>query len=336
MFAARRMEMLHAQPLRGLTAQGRHHIAEGEAKAVFQPPGIAAEASHGLDMQPAHAGAQLQRQTQQGPQTVVIDAPGHGGHQHHAQTGGRAPLHGPALDRQQIQSPRQGHGPPQRQTPLQIGAVPLQIDGIQPGLAQLSGIALFQSQPQAVAVDLQQTEVSLPGHADDGGQIVAHGGLAAGKLDIAARRGPAQTVQLKAHGLQGRIVRYSAAGRRIADGAGHIAAQGHFHQSRAGMLSMDRAQTAIIGTAVPDRRARLTRIRGRFGPWPTVETRRGDAPFRPVVPDVHGKGTVFRAGTLQKDVLPPPHIAGIQPSQADRAQALGLVQYLHIYLRHGP
>ena len=69
MLAARRVEMLHAQPLRDLTAQGGHHIAEGEAEAVFQPSGIATETGHGLDMQAAHAGAQLQRQTQQGPPT---------------------------------------------------------------------------------------------------------------------------------------------------------------------------------------------------------------------------------------------------------------------------
>ena len=266
MLAARRVEMLHAQPLRDLTAQGGHHIAEGEAEAVLQPSGIAAETGHGLDMQAAHAGAQLQRQTQQGPQTVIIDAPGHGGHQHHAQTGGRALLHGPALDRQQIQPIGQGHGPPQGQAALQIGAVPLQVDGIQPGLAQRSGIARFQPQTQTVAVDLQQAEAPFPRHADDGGQIVAHGGLAAGKLDIAARRGPAQAVQLEGHGLRRRIVGHGPAGRRIADGTGHVAAQGHFHQARAGMLGMGRTQTAIIGAAVPDSCARFTRVRRRFGP----------------------------------------------------------------------
>lgn len=106
-------------------------------------------------MQPPHRWAKLQRHAQQIAQFAIVDAAHKGRHQHYAKPGLCTVAHGTALEIKAFSAP-------QASKAAFAHAVPLQVDGIKPGLAQCAGIALLARQTQTVGIDLHQPKATLP------------------------------------------------------------------------------------------------------------------------------------------------------------------------------
>ena len=286
-------------------------------------------------MHAAHRRPQCQSQAEQVPHFTVVDVAGQGGHQHHAQAGGGAGLHGQAL---QVQAGSAAHG-------LEHGfahAVPLQVHGIQTRGPQPGGVARVPPQTQAVGIELHQAEAALPRQRHYGGQILANGGLPAGNLHIAGPGGRFQTVQLRGQRGQGRIGRRGllcAARSGIANRTGQIATHGHFHQAGASVLGVQGAEPAVKGAAPRHSGTGLLRVGGTFGPRPGLERRRiHNAGYDALCinrlkrkPGRHAEHAMFRAGFAQKDALLRPRrfralVHGLNTAQTDGAQALRAAQ----------
>ena len=79
--------------------------------------------------------------------------------------------------------PRQRR-PPQGLVDFVVQSVELQKYGADPALCQMGGIAVFPRKPDAIGIELEEGKALLFSQRDDFVQIVPHGGLAAGELDV--------------------------------------------------------------------------------------------------------------------------------------------------------
>lgn len=151
MFTAGGVKIGDGQQTSALPGQGAHGFGQGDARSGGRIPRKTSERGGGLKMQAAHRGAQLQGRAQQIAQFVQIDAPDHGGHQHHAQARPGAGLHSPQFVVQ---------AGPAAQSPVHvvIRPVKLQVYRIKPGFGQGAHVARVAPQAQTVAVDLKKAK----------------------------------------------------------------------------------------------------------------------------------------------------------------------------------
>ena len=104
---------------------------------------------------------------------------------------------------------------------------------------------------------------------------------------------------------------------RVADGAGQVARVGDFHQRKATVLLMVRAESAIVGTAVLDRRVELQRQLAR------LQRQARALVVIDVGGDEHLFETVARAPLVQVDALVLENDFRLHLAQARGADAVG-------------
>ena len=112
------------------------------------------------------------------------------------------------------------------------------------------GIPLFLSNTDTVGIELEEGKALFLAQGDDFIQIITHGRLATGKLDVEGASPLHQQIILPADFLQRKIVRLLISCGSEAHRALQITAIGQFQQHTAAVPLMALAQTAVIGTAL--------------------------------------------------------------------------------------
>ena len=123
-------------------------------------------------------------------------------------------------------------------------AVKLQENRRQPGLGELSGQGRIFGQTQPVGIELHKPEPGTLGQAHDVRQIIAHGRLTAGELQVAAAGAGHGLLE---HAPQDVMIRIFFCPAAVGEAyrTVQVAARGDLDQCRAGALGMARAQAAV-------------------------------------------------------------------------------------------
>ena len=173
-------EVVEADAPGALRRELPHDVGERHASvAGGTRVGIPAEEGERLEMDAAHGGQTVEGEVEDAPELVEVDPAHDGGHEHDAQAGLRAALHGALLQGGQ-------RAPAKGEMGGVVDAVELQEDGLQAGGGERLGVAVVCREPQPVGVELQEGEPERASESDDPRQVVAHRRLAAGELDVAA------------------------------------------------------------------------------------------------------------------------------------------------------
>lgn len=245
-------------------------------------------------MQAPDSRSKAQGIAQKVAEIAVIDAVNNSRHEYHTESGVRAVFHSTLLL-------LETESAPQGEAGRFMDAIPLQVDGIQPGPGQGSSISRIVCQAQTIGVELHQSKAALSSHADDVGKILSQGRLTTRNLNIAGARGMPQRVQSRGDVCQIRVcLRVFASGISIAEGTGHIAALRHFHKSRTGVLAVFRTKAAIPRAALVYCGGGMCWKGRGFGPRPRGERGQGDM-ILCFPPYGHVEGAVIWTGLVQHD-----------------------------------
>ena len=262
-------------------------------------------------------GRPAQGEAQDVAQSMVIDPRCHRGHQHHRQSGILASVNGLDLYLCQGRAPE---GP----VNFIVQTVKLQKHHADPRLCQEFRVARLPGDAQAVGVQLEEGEALLPSQGDDLVQIVPHGGLAAGELDVEGAAVVHQVVILLPDLLQGEVLGRFFARAGEADGTLQITAVGQLQQHAAAVPLMALAQAAVVGTAPfhlvgPDR--------GHGGV--AVPCAPGHVLSLIPLPDQGPEAAVFPAGFVHIDPVFLRHQLRRDLRQAHGADGMGRGEWLH-------
>ena len=260
-------------------------------------------------MNAPHCGHLGEGEAQNIANLVDIDARHKHRDQHNAQPGLSAGLNGPLLLFKQRASAQR-----------LIGAVPqtveLQKDTVQPRLPETAQIFFVAGDAQAVCVELEKGETSLPAHSDDFRQVLPLGRFTAGELDIEGTAASHHLVEPLSDVFQRRILSLGAPGGGVADGAAQGAALGDLQQDAAGMLPVFGTEPAVVGAAPLNNPRAVDRGGGDFFVSPALI---GELTSPYLCFKMPVTGTVL----LQVDLPSIGHTAGRDSLEADRADALG-------------
>ena len=163
-----------------LLDQRAHRVRQRHpVRARVAGGGVASEQRQRLHVDAAHRRRVLEGVVQDRAEAVEVHAADDGRHQDDAEAGLRAAEDGALLDG--------GQRPPaERAVRLVVHAVELQEDGREARFGEPLGVARLRGEAQAVGVELEEAVAECAAQRDDLGQVVAHGGLASGELDVAA------------------------------------------------------------------------------------------------------------------------------------------------------
>ena len=255
------MEIRPAYHSLRLLGQGTGYFRQGHAGRGVRTPRAAAKSGQRLEMDAAHVRSEAQRHLHKLPQPVHVDAPGNCGHQYDAKARFAA---GPDC----LQLVCEAWSAAQDFVSLILCGIALQINGIEPCGLEGCRVSRFRPQTQAVGIALDQPEASFPRHTDDAGEIIPDGGLSAGKLNIAGPGRLMQPIHLESDAFKGRIGVRGRSRASIADRAAQMAPLRNLDKPRAGMLTVVRAQAAIIRAAPFPFREGTARIGRHLVPHP--------------------------------------------------------------------
>ena len=210
-------------------------------------------------MYAAHGGHAFQAEAQDIAQRAVVDAGGERGYQHHGQAGRGAVFNGLQLERKQSAAAEDA-------VDAVVQAVELQKGAGDARAAQFFRIAGLRGQAQAVRVQLEVAEALFAAEGDDLRQVVAHGGLAAGELDVEGPAAGHQHVVEPRDVLQREVAALALAGGGEADGAFEAAAVRQLQQHAAAgalvLVTEAAGARAVSGGGDGDRRAVAAALAG--------------------------------------------------------------------------
>ena len=198
-----------------------------------------------------------------------------------------------------------------------VEPVKLQEQGVEPRLPERFGISRLRGKAQSVGVELEEGEAFFPPHADDLGQIVPHGRLAAGELDVEGAAVGHQVFVLlfDLFETEIRFRRFPRGGK--ADRAAQIAAPCYFQQHAAALAQMLGAEAAVLGAALFRHPPLARGIDGGILAVPAEI--RGQV----ALPDQSGKSAVLITALVEINAVLFRALLRVDDAQADRADALG-------------
>ena len=183
-------QVLAAERAEGVLAVAGSEVVEGDAPGALRRElahdvgqrhagvagranvGIPADEGERLEMDPAHRRQTFEGEVEDAPKLVEVDPAHDGGHEHHAQAGLRAVLHGTLLQGGQ-RTAAQG------EVSVVVDAVELQEDRLQAGGGQRLRVLPVRGEPQPVGVELQKGNSERAPESND---------LPAGRRASSARR----------------------------------------------------------------------------------------------------------------------------------------------------
>ena len=229
-----------------LLREGAHGVRQRHPGGRVVPGAVSAQQRQRLQVDAAHGGRVFQREGQDLPEAVQVDAARHRGHQHHAQTDRRAALHGAPL--------AGGQRPPaERAVRLVVDAVELHEHRVQARLGQALRVARLGRQPQAVVLSCKKPWPRARPRATTCGRSSRTVGSPPESCTLL----PGATVEQASVPPLDRVDR--GVGRRLPPGVGEahgtsqVAARRDLEQHAARLTRVARAQSA---------RARARRTRG--------------------------------------------------------------------------
>ena len=113
----------------------------------------------------------------------------------------------------------------------------------------MGGVTRLLGQPYSVGVQLEEGKALFFSQGDDGIQVITHGGLATGELDIEGPAPGKQKIVLFPNFFQGQVPGSLLPGAGEAHRAAQIAPVGQFQQHAAAVPLVALAQAAVVGAS---------------------------------------------------------------------------------------
>ena len=207
----------------------------------------AAKVGYGLNVHAAHMGRIIQSKADNIPQCPVIDTGSHCRHQHYRQSGSLAVFYSTQLCIFESCTAK-GH------VYIIIQTVKLQKHCADPGLCQMLSISRLICKAQTVGIELKETKTLFASQSNYLVQIVPHGRLAAGELNVEGAAVLHQHIVLLCYFFKAQVsIGIIHTGGGEAHRAFKIAALCKLQQHTAAVSLMILAQAAVVGAALFNR-----------------------------------------------------------------------------------